>query len=102
MGSGVSSEEVAGEVTVGSGSGVGADSGAEVGSGFTTRTPLFHTNFFPDLTQVKVLPWLTTFWFKTLQAVKGVTLAAAAVIGIKAMPKARRTPLVRLSLNRIP
>ena len=104
MGAGVSNEEVAGEVTVGSGAGVGADNGAaEVGSGFTTTTPLFHTNFFPDLTQVKVLFWLTTFWFKTLQAVKGITFsAAAAVIGIRAKPKARRTPLVRLPLICIP
>ena len=107
MGAGVSNEEVAGEVTVGSGAGVGADNGAdcaaEVGCGFKTTTPLFHTNFFPDLTQVKVLFWLTTFWFKTLQAVKGVTFsAAAAVIGIRAKPKARRTPLVRLPLICIP
>jgi hypothetical protein len=75
----------------------------EVCTGFTTTTPLFHISFFPDFMQVKVLFWETIFWFKTLQALPGVTFSVAtAELGISAIPKAIRTPLARTLLIRIP
>jgi hypothetical protein len=74
----------------------------EVSVGFTT-TPLLQINFLPDFMQVYVLSWETTFWFHTLQALEGITFSAAAgVIGIRAIPKAIRTPVARLPLIRIP
>ena len=51
VGNGVGVGEGVGD-GVGVGEGVGVDEG--VGVAFLTVTPLFHTNFLPDLTQVYV------------------------------------------------
>ena len=43
-------------VGVALGVGVGVGVGVATGAGFLAATPLFHTNFFPDLTQVYLIP----------------------------------------------
>ena len=72
------------------GSGVGealiAGLGEGLGDGFgaaTTTTPLFHTNFLPDLTQVKVFP-LDTSLIPTLgQELPALGLAASATVNVE-------------------
>jgi hypothetical protein len=66
-------------VAVGVGVGVGVAVGVGVGVGvaFLTATPLFQTNFFPDLTQVYLIPDDVLVFPSTLQAVPGLTAASA-------------------------
>ena len=47
---------IADAVGVATGEGVGVGVGLATGAGFLTETPLFHTNFLPDLTQVYLIP----------------------------------------------
>jgi hypothetical protein len=52
--------------------------GVAVGVGFafaTTFTPLFQTNFLPDLTQVYLIPADVLIWPRVLQEVPGLTAA---------------------------
>lgn len=60
---------------VGVGEGVGAGKG--VGVAFLTATPLFQINFFPDSTQVYLIPDDVLVFPSTLQAVPGLTAASA-------------------------
>jgi hypothetical protein len=66
---------------VGVGVGVGVDVGVGVGVGvgvaFLTATPLFHTNFFPDLTQVYLIPDDVLVFPSVLHVVPGLTAASA-------------------------
>ena len=66
-------------VAVAEGVGVGVAEGVGVatGTGCLTATPLFHTNFFPDLTQVYLIPDDVLVLPSTLQAVPGLTAASA-------------------------
>ena len=70
-------------VGVGDGVGVGEGVGVRVGVGegvgvtFLTATPLFQTNFLPDLIQVYLIPDDVLVWPSTLQAVPGLTAASA-------------------------
>jgi hypothetical protein len=48
-----------------------------VGVGFFTATPLFHTNFFPDLTQVYLIPDDVLIFPSVLHVVPGLTAASA-------------------------
>ena len=77
------------EVGVGSGvgealiAGLGEGVGVGLGFGVATTTPLFHTNFLPDLTQVKVLP-LNTSLVPTLgQELPALGLAASATVNVE-------------------
>ena len=64
----------------------GLREGVGVGLGFaaaTTRTPLFHTNFLPDLMQVKVFP-LNTSLVPTLgQELPALGPAASATVNVE-------------------
>jgi hypothetical protein len=70
-------------VAVGLGVGVGVGVGVAVGVAkgvgvtFLTATPLFQTNFLPDLTQVYLIPDDVLVFPSTLQAVPGFTAASA-------------------------
>ena len=64
-------------VGVGVSVGVGVGVGEGVGVTFLTATPLFHTNFFPDLMQVYLIPDDVLVLPSTLQAVPGLTAASA-------------------------
>ena len=68
-------------VGVGVGVGIGVGVGVGVGEGisvaFFTATPLFQTNFFPDLMQVYLIPDDVLVFPSTLQAVPGLTAASA-------------------------
>jgi hypothetical protein len=64
-------------VGVGVGVAVGVGVGVGVGVAFLTATPLFQTNFFPDLTQVYLIPDDVLVFPSTLQAVPGLTAASA-------------------------
>ena len=57
--------------------GVGVALGVDVGVGVALTTPLFHTNFFPDLTQVYLIPDDVLVLPSTLQAIPGLTAASA-------------------------
>ena len=59
------------------GVGVGVALGVGVGVTFFTATPLFQINFFPDLTQVYLIPDDVLVWPRVLQAVPGLTAASA-------------------------
>jgi hypothetical protein len=76
---------------IGVGSGVGEalitglGEGVGLGFGAATTTPLFHTNFLPDLTQVKVFP-LDTSLIPTLgQELPALGLAASATVNVERM-----------------
>jgi hypothetical protein len=66
-------------VAVGVGVGVGVAVGVGVGVGvaFLTATPLFQTNFFPDLTQVYLIPDDVLVFPSVLHVVPGLTAASA-------------------------
>jgi hypothetical protein len=64
-------------VGVGVSVGVGVGVGEGVGVAFLTATPLFQTNFFPDLMQVYLIPDDVLVFPSTLQAVPGLTAASA-------------------------
>ena len=64
-------------VGVALGVGVGVGVGVATGAGFLAATPLFHTNFLPDLTQVYLIPEDVLVLPSTLQAVPGLTAASA-------------------------
>jgi hypothetical protein len=64
-------------VGVGVSVGVGVGVGEGVGVAFLTATPLFQTNFFPDLMQVYLIPDDVLVLPSTLQAVPGLTAASA-------------------------
>ena len=66
-------------VALGVGKGVGVDVALGVGEGVgvALTTPLFHTNFFPDLTHVYLIPDDVLVLPSTLQAVPGLTAASA-------------------------
>ena len=55
---------------------VGDELGVGTGVGFATATPLFQSNFLPDLVQVQTLFWQVTFCRQTLQTVPGVIFVA--------------------------
>jgi hypothetical protein len=81
------------------GVGVGVALGVGVGDGVATATPLFHTNFLPDLMQVYVLFKYVVFWFTVLHALPGVTFCAeVAATGIRARESAIKSPLKILPL----
>ncbi|ASY20160.1 hypothetical protein A7sIIA15_04705 [Candidatus Planktophila vernalis] len=61
----------------GVGVGVAEGVGVATGTGCLTATPLFHTNFFPDLMQVYLIPDDVLVLPSTLQAVPGLTAASA-------------------------
>lgn len=64
--------------------GLGEDVGVGLGFGAAlTTTPLFHTNFLPALTQVKVFP-LDTSLFPTLgHELPALGLAASATVNVE-------------------
>jgi hypothetical protein len=64
-------------VGVGVAVGVGVGVGVEVGVAFLIATPLFQTNFLPDLIQVYLIPDDVLVFPSTLQAVPGLTAASA-------------------------
>ena len=64
-------------VALGVGVGVGVALGVDVGVGVALTTLLFHTNFFPDLTQVYLIPDDVLVLPSTLQAIPGLTAASA-------------------------
>ena len=47
------------------------------GDGLETFTPFLHISFFPDLTQVYLIPDVVLVFPSTLQAVPGLTAASA-------------------------
>ena len=51
--------------------------GIGVGVAFFIAAPLFHTNFFPDLTQVYLIPEDVLVWPTFLHVVPGFTAAIA-------------------------
>lgn len=51
--------------------------GEAIGARFLTITPLLQTNFFPDLTQVYLIPEEVLIWPELLQVVPGFTAAVA-------------------------
>ena len=57
--------------------GVAVGVGDLVGVGFLMLTPLFQTNFLPDLTQVYLMPADVLVWPCLLQEVPGFTAAVA-------------------------
>ena len=61
----------------GVGVGVAEGVGVATGTGCLTATPLFHTNFFPDLTQVYLIPDDVLVLPSTLHVVPGLTAASA-------------------------
>ena len=58
--------------------GVAVGVGDLVGTGFFMLTPLFQTNFLPDLTQVYLIPAEVLVWPCLLQEVPGFTAAVAS------------------------
>jgi hypothetical protein len=68
------------------------------GVAFLTSTPLFHTNFFPDLMQVYLIPAEVLVWPTFLHAVPG--FGAAVAIGCS-NPKVRVTVSKTRNLFRI-
>jgi hypothetical protein len=64
-------------VGVGVGVAVGVGVGVGVGVAFLTATPLFQTNFFPDLTQVYLIPDDVLVFPSVLHVVPGLTAASA-------------------------
>jgi hypothetical protein len=64
-------------VGVGVTSGAGVGIGVTAGVGFFTATPLFQTNFFPDLTQVYLIPDDVLVVPRNLQLVLGLRAASA-------------------------
>jgi hypothetical protein len=63
------------------GDAVAVGAGAAAEARFLAATPLFQTNFFPDLTQVYLIPAEVLIWPEFLQVVPGFT--AAVAIGSK-------------------
>jgi hypothetical protein len=59
----------------------GCNIGVGVGVGEVLTEPLFQTNFFPDLTHVKVLPEATDVIPKVLQLDPALTAALAGIRG---------------------
>ncbi len=70
-------------VAVGVGVGVGVDVGA--GVGLATATPLFQSNFLPDLMQVNVFPAATALFPALLQAAPALTDACEEESGMDKM-----------------
>ncbi len=58
--------------------GVAVGVGDLVGTGFFMLTPLFQTNFLPDLTQVYLIPAEVLVWPCLLHEVPGFTAAVAS------------------------
>jgi hypothetical protein len=71
--------EISSGVGVGDGDAVGEAEvvGVGVGVGFFTATPLFHTSFFPDFTQVNFLPFAVEVIPAFLQGSPALTAATA-------------------------
>ena len=73
--------EISSGVGVGDGDAVGEAEavgvGVGVGVGFFTATPLFHTDFFPDFTQVNFLPPTVAVAPTFLQVSPALTAATA-------------------------
>jgi hypothetical protein len=63
--------------------GVGVEAGA--GVGFATATPLFQSNFLPDLMQVNVFPAATDLFPALLQAAPALTDACEEESGMDKM-----------------
>ena len=90
LGSGVGEALIAGL-----GEGVGVDFGVALAT-----TPLFHTNFLPDLTQVKVLP-LDTSLVPTLgQELPALGLAASATVNVERISAVTK-PIRKVLLDNI-
>ena len=64
-------------VGVGVAVGVGVGVGEGIGVAFFTATPLFQTNFFPDLIQVYLIPDDVLVLPSVLHVVPGLTAASA-------------------------
>jgi len=65
-------------IGVAEGVGVGVAEGVGIGVGLTIATPLFHSNFFPDLTQVNFIPATTAVAPAFVQGAPAFALAAVA------------------------
>ena len=65
-------------VGVAEGLGVGVAVAVGIGVGLTIETPLFHSNFFPDLTQVNFIPATTEVAPAFVQGAPAFALAAPA------------------------
>ena len=77
VGEGIGVNSGVGETLI---AGLGEGVGVGLGFGAATTTPLFHTNFLPALTQVKVLP-LNTSLVPTLEhELPALGLAASATV----------------------
>ena len=88
-------------VGVGEADGVGITSGVAVGVGLTTGTtftPLFHTNFFPDLTQVYFTPFVVDVAPNLLQLCPLFTAADA----IEKFPAIISTADIEIAENFLP
>jgi hypothetical protein len=64
-------------VAVGVGVAVALGVGLATGAGFLIATPLFHTNFLPDLMQVYLIPDDVLVFPSVLHVVPGLTAASA-------------------------
>ena len=88
-------------VGVGEADGVGITSGVAVGVGLTTGTtftPLFHTNFFPDLMQVYFTPFVVDVAPNLLQLCPLFTAADA----IEKFPAIISTADIEIAENFLP
>ena len=65
-------------VGVAEGVGVGVAVAVGIGVGLTIETPLFHSNFFPDLTQVNFIPATTEVAPTFVQGAPAFALTALA------------------------
>jgi len=69
-------------IGVAEGVGVGVAEGVGVGVGLTIATPLFHSNFFPDLTQVNFIPATTEVAPAFVQGAPADGEAAETEVGV--------------------
>jgi len=65
-------------IGVAEGVGIGVAEGVGIGVGLTIATPLFQSNFFPDLTQVNFIPATTAVAPAFVQGAPAFALAAVA------------------------
>jgi hypothetical protein len=101
VGVGVGVGETVGGVGVGVGVASGVGVGVRVGVGFATRTiftPLFHTNFFPDLMQVYLIPLLVEVAPALLQLCPAFTAADAT----EKFPAIIRAVDIEIAMNFLP
>ena len=73
---------VGGAEGVAEGVGIGVAEGVGVGVGLTIATPLFHSNFFPDLTQVNFIPATTEVAPAFVQGAPADGEAAETEVGV--------------------